>query len=181
MAEKVNIDLALITSQILEGMTIMELKDYWKCSRTTITEFKKANNLVGLSPNSKKSNRPDNTKECNECLKVLPISDFYSNGFTPNGTQKYKAKCKTCSNLARKELKRDLIFGYLSSINKEYKCEDCGDSDSYGFLDFHHIESKDFEIGHKTVSSSQQFYSEVVPEVKKCILLCPSCHRRRHM
>lgn len=52
---------------ILEGKTIPELQDIYSCSRTTITTAKKEYGLIGLSPNSKKVNRGNNTKKCTDC------------------------------------------------------------------------------------------------------------------
>lgn len=177
----INIDLDLITKQIMSGMTIMELKDYWGCSRTYITEYKKNNGLVGLSPNSSNrrlDDRTDTHKICSICLNDKLLSEFYSNGYTPKGTKKYKSACKECSNSSRKELKKTLILEYLNNI---YVCADCSITNVYGFLEFHHLRDKLFTIGLATVSSSEQFNTEIVPELDKCVLLCPNCHKLRHL
>ena len=177
----VNIDPELFKQQVVSGLTIMELKEYWNCSRTSITEYKKKLGLVGLSPNSRKLDRTSEEKLCNTCKMVKPLTDFYSNGYTPTGSRKYKSTCRACSNSSRKLLKQTLILNYLTSLGKKYACEDCGETDKYGFLEFHHIDKKLFEIGYATISSQEQFNSEIVPELTKCILLCPNCHKRRHL
>ena len=181
MANKVIIDKDLFIKQVLDGMTIPELQKFWNCSRTTITGFKKKHDLVGISPNSRKTNRVLGLKICSACRLEKPLESFYSNGYSNTGVPKYKSKCISCTNTSRRDLKKSLIMEYLASLNKSYNCEDCGDTDVYGFLEFHHLHSKEFDIGFATVSSTKQFESTIIPELNKCVLLCPNCHRRRHL
>lgn len=169
---------------ILEGKTIPELQKIYNCSRTTVTTYKKDFGFVGLSPNSKKIDRELGKKICSDCKVEKDLTEFYSNGKTPLGKVKYKPKCKTCENSCRKTHKYNLIEEYLASISKEYCCEKCGYSGIYGSLDFHHKnpDIKEFEIGSKAqVYSKERFELEMVPELEKCILLCPNCHRQEHL
>lgn len=167
-----------ITRLILEGKTIPELQEYYKCSRTTITQFKKDNGLVGLSPNSKKLNRELGEKECTTCKQVLPLTRFYSNGKTQTGKTKYKPSCITCENLDRKNKFKDFIYEYLDTKNKKYCCERCGITGIFGSLDFHHVDPKTklFNIGNNMI-----FSDSMIEELEKCILLCPNCHRQEHL
>lgn len=171
-------------SHIINGKTIKELQLIYNCSRSRVAELKKYYGLVGLSPNSKKLDRDVGTKECSICAKNLPFSDFYSNGKTSTGKVKYKPSCITCENLQRKNIFVTMLFDYLDVIGKAYECEKCGFSGIYGTLDFHHREpkNKSFNVGDSNYTVSvDTFMSKVVPEIEKCMLLCPNCHRVEHL
>jgi 5-methylcytosine-specific restriction endonuclease McrA len=147
--------------------------------------MKKQYGFVGLTPNSKRTTKADGVKTCNSCLQTYSLDKFYSNGYTPKGTQKYKAVCIKCENSLRKSEIVEQILEYLSIQGKEYLCENCGYTGEYGSLDFHHIDpnTKLFSIGNftsKTVSDDR-FISELAPEIDKCRLLCPNCHRQEHL
>lgn len=63
----------------------------------------------------------------------------------------------------------------------DFKCNDCGEEEhELGFFDFHHINPKNKEASISQMLSSAKM-DRVLEEVKKCVMLCPSCHRRRHM
>lgn len=170
---------------ILQGLTIKQLQEYFdNCSRSKITEHKRLFGLVGLTPNSKKVDRGSGHKTCPTCKEIKSLSEFYSNGSTATGLVKLKPSCKTCENLDRKINFYSLIEEYLQIRNTTYMCSNCGDTDKYGFLEFHHREPhiKDFNIGSISKSISEEtFATVVVPELDKCILLCPSCHKREHI
>lgn len=184
MANKIQINLEEITKYIIEGKTVKELQEIYNCSRTFITDFKRTNNLVGLSPNSKKLNREIGEKVCTSCNLLLPFSEFYSNGYTNTGKQKFKSKCNKCSNLESKLNFYSLIQDYLITNSKTYTCSKCKVTGPNGFLDFHHIDpsTKEFEIGSVSKNISlDKFIEDIVPELDKCILLCPNCHRLEHL
>lgn len=50
------------------------------------------------------------------------------------------------------------------------KCRDCGTKKR---LEFHHTEKKDFWVGKRLHTISE---AELQKEIKKCVLLCCSCH-----
>lgn len=57
------------------------------------------------------------------------------------------------------------------------KCQDCGWSEHLPGLEFHHPNSnKDFNIAQATLYTKAQMEAEV----KKCRLLCSTCHRKAH-
>jgi hypothetical protein len=179
------IDKESFKQHILSGKTIKELQEIYGCSRGNIALHKKEYGFVGLSPNSKK--REDthiDTKICTLCNAIKPLSSFYSNGYTSKGTKKYKAKCSTCENSERTSGFRELVLKYLRSCDKDYSCAKCKYTGIWGSLDFHHVSPKDklFSIGsaNKTISE-QKFEEEIVPEIDKCVLLCPNCHRQEHL
>lgn len=171
-------------SHILAGKTIKELQDIYGWSRTKVTEFKKRHGLVGMSPNSKKLDRDLGSKICNVCRTLLPLSQFYSNGKTPTGLLKYKPSCIACENEARNSKFSELIYTYLDINGQDYSCVRCSYTGVFGSLDFHHKNplEKDFNIGNVTKSISEEaFMNMVVPELDKCELLCPNCHRQEHL
>ena len=170
---------------ILQGKTIKDLQDIYGWTRTKVTDFKRLNGLVGLSPNSKKLDRKSGYKECSSCKETLSFSEFYSNGKTPAGTVKYKPQCIVCENKSRKSNFVDLLNTYLDTIGKKYECTKCGYTGVFGSLDFHHRNprEKSFNIGDgfNNSMSIERFMEVIIPELNKCDLLCPNCHRQEHL
>jgi Zn finger protein HypA/HybF involved in hydrogenase expression len=169
---------------IISGKTIKELQEHYNCSRSSITEYKKKFNFVGLSPNSKKINRESGLKICNSCDEEKSLEEFSTNGYTPLGKVKYKAKCKKCSQQDSYDRFNSLLEEYLDVSNRKYACEQCGYTNVFGSLDWHHLdpETKDFNISDvsRTISS-ENFAINVIPELDKCAILCPNCHRLEHI
>jgi len=170
---------------ILSGKTIPELQEIYNCTRNTIAQYKRDFGFVGLTPNSRKRDLSKETKLCSICNKEKMLNNFYSNGRTPLGNSKYKPYCIPCDNARRDKLYRDNIIKYLESCNKDYSCELCGYTGIWGSLDFHHVRPEDklFSIGapsSKTLSA-EKFEDVIVPELDKCMLLCPNCHRQKHL
>lgn len=170
---------------ILQGKTIKDLQSIYGWTRTKVTDFKRQHNLVGLSPNSRKLDRSSGQKECASCKKVLALSSFYSNGTTSTGLIKYKPTCVSCENTDRKSNYAKLIEEYLNTKNQTYSCIKCGYTGIFGSLDFHHRnpKEKEFNIGDNSYMtvSLDRFMEQVVPELDKCDLLCPNCHRQEHL
>lgn len=169
---------------ILEGKTIPQLQNIYECSRGTIAEHKRLFGFVGLTPNSKRRDPAIGTKYCPRCKLTLELNSFYSNGTHPSGLVKYKPTCIKCENSSRHDKFKNLILEWLTINNRKYECEVCGFSDSFGSLDFHHINpaDKNFNIGSYTKSISiDTFVDIIVPELNKCKLVCPNCHRKEHI
>lgn len=59
------------------------------------------------------------------------------------------------------------------------KCVICGYDKSFLVLEFHHTDpkEKDFNISEKSAWG----FERLKPELKKCVLLCPTCHREVHV
>lgn len=179
-----NLPVEEMRQHILAGRTIKELQSIYGRSRTTIMDFKKQNGLVGITPNSKKLGIASGEKKCTGCDRILPLEQFFSNGYLPSGRRKFKSKCKDCSTLESAGNFHGHISTYLQSVDKKYACEECGASGPPGFLDFHHKDpsTKDFTISevYRNIGVSR-FEQLVVPELEKCMLLCPNCHRLKHI
>lgn len=173
------------TKDVLDGMTIAQLQKKFSKSRAAIYAAKKKYRLNHISPNvSKKLLRESGSKCCSLCGLTKELTYFYSNGRNKDGTIRYKPNCNSCTNTADRESFRLKVFEYLASINKTYSCEKCSYTNVFGSLDFHHVDptQKDFEIGASTSTISQStFDTKYVPELNKCVLLCPNCHRMEHL
>ena len=63
---------------------------------------------------------------------------------------------------------------FIYELKKGKKCSHCGYSEHPEILEFHHLRDKSSEM---TRIRSIRFMKE---EIKKCILLCPNCHRWHH-
>lgn len=173
------------TKLVIDGLTIPELMKYYNCTRSTISAAKRYYDLVGKTPNSRKLNLVEGTKHCLVCNNTKSLNDFYSNGYTPKGTKKYKPTCKDCENQVRRKLLISRLLSLLKDLGKEYRCLDCGITGEYGLLDFHHRDptSKIFDIGQTTTTtySEDTFNTKMRDEILKCDILCPTCHRKRHL
>lgn len=173
------------THLVYSGYTIPQLMERYNCSRGSIATAKRNWGLVGKTPNSQKVNAEDKTKHCFICNTTKSVTEFYSNGKTPKGTQKYKPSCKVCEQRSRTAKKVEYLYLVLKELGIEYKCLDCGLTREYGLLDFHHRDPKTklFNIGNvaSTTSSYEAFKESNLSEILKCDILCPTCHRRRHL
>lgn len=72
----------------------------------------------------------------------------------------------------KKRIKEALFYGAGA------KCHICGFNEPIPSLyDFHHINPKEKEFGLNTITTKIEY---TLNEVKKCILVCPICHRKIH-
>jgi len=58
------------------------------------------------------------------------------------------------------------------------KCSKCGYSSNLAAFSFHHEGGKEFKLDSRSLSNRRA--SEIVKEMKKCILLCNNCHAELH-
>jgi len=80
----------------------------------------------------------------------------------------------------RKRNKRIQRYRKLIETNNN-KCNDCGLSNMPdGFFDFHHEDPSKKEGSISAMLSSASF-EKVLKELEKCVMLCPNCHRKRHI
>lgn len=61
------------------------------------------------------------------------------------------------------------------------KCVICGYDRCVEAMDFHHLDpsQKDFNLGKKRANAIS--WSSIITEIKKCVLLCATCHREVHV
>jgi len=179
------IDKDEFTSFVLEGWTVKELQEFYGISRSTVYAHKNKWDLTGLSPNcnTRIIDIEDDTKKCSECDTIKPLTEFYSNGYQPNGKKKYKGKCKSCDNKFRYDTFSDKLNIVLNELGKEYKCEKCGYDNNTSALHFHHLDptQKDFELAEISKTTSiDTLRDRVAKEIKKCMILCSNCHMEEH-
>jgi hypothetical protein len=111
--------------------------------------------------------------ECSKCERMLPTSAFHRDR-TRNRSRGYQYQCKACRKAydsARKKRNMRLLDRY-KRINGCSVCQTKED------LCFHHVDpsTKRFTIG----ASSSQSISAIKIEMRKCVVMCRSCHMTLH-
>ncbi|MBC8551474.1 MAG: hypothetical protein H8D23_17655 [Candidatus Brocadiales bacterium] len=140
------------------------------------------------------------TKLCTgECGLEKPLTEEHF-AYKNKEKGKWHAKCKECTRAYNRkryaedpELRartranskiqnrktRVITQAYVEKYKTEHPCEDCDENDPV-VLDFHHTG----ELPKKMAISRlvKDFYSlkMVKEEIKKCVVVCANCHRRRH-
>jgi len=67
---------------------------------------------------------------------------------------------------------------WLNKYKEAKGCTRCGVKGPAVIYDWHHIESKSFELNSESILKSLR---NLFTEIKKCILVCSNCHRIIHM
>lgn len=94
-------------------------------------------------------------------------------------SRRYHAKNKA-KVAERKRKKREERYAMLLDIHNN-ECALCGVSSMpNGFFDFHHTDPTKKEGSVSAMLSSANF-DRVIEECKKCLMLCPNCHRLEHL
>ena len=99
--------------------------------------------------------------------------------------KKDRLVCYTCSNKETKrcrDAKREEHLLLLEEYLGEPKCVDCGMYSKEGreFFDFHHIVPGNKKLCVTTMVGRYS-WEAIKEELDKCTLLCPNCHRIRHI
>ena len=116
-------------------------------------------------------------KICNKCDTEKELTEFFSNGYTPKGTKKYKPNCKPCTMSQTKAQYRKRLDEIVRSLGRLMECTNCGYDDNFAALQFHHItKEKNFEISSGTTRSVES----LTKEIKLCVILCANCHAITH-
>lgn len=117
-------------------------------------------------------------KKCKTCKIEKDLSEFYTNGKTPKGKQKYKPACRSCEEQDRKifvaEKKAWIIERFGSA------CVKCGYDKCFAALDFHHVDPQHKEFAPANLVSNMSPIATLERELEKCIMLCSNCHRELH-
>ena len=117
------------------------------------------------------------TKICKDCNKEKDISEFYTNGFTPRGTRKYKPTCKPCEMVRNKNRFLEKVKSILEGLDRSFQCERCGYDKHPAALHFHHNQGiKNFAISN----NKNAHVDKLKAEIQLCEVLCANCHAIEH-
>lgn len=129
-------------------------------------------------------------KKCFKCGVCKDASDFARHSKTKDGLQRQCRECQKAYRrshyLKNKDKYKDKANRYRSEFRKWFNseikaklnCQDCSDT-RWWVLDFHHTDpsTKEIEISSLVSKCSKSW---LMQELKKCVVLCASCHRHRH-
>ncbi len=110
-------------------------------------------------------------KVCVNCGMKKKEEDFYKKG--KNGQQSWCKGCVLSTQKIRwkqRKLKAVKLMGG--------KCKKCGYDRNLAALDFHHTNPEEKEYNFNRLVKKS--WNEIVNELKKCILLCKTCHSEIH-
>lgn len=132
-------------------------------------------------------------KQCSRCKETKSISNFPSNKSRKDGLSVYCRECQrqyTASHYKRNSSdykKRALARNYQQLLElqaivfrlKEAPCMDCGRTYHPVQMDFDHrdVREKMYNVSH--IHLSGRGVQTLLAEVKKCDVVCASCHRLR--
>ncbi len=117
-------------------------------------------------------NLDSQVKECGNCHKIKPISEFHYQKDRKRGY----FYCKICANkLTIERLKRNKIEAVML---KGGKCEVCEYNKCIDALEFHHTNQDEKDIYFRNMRSWGK--ARRLKELEKCILVCSNCHREIH-
>lgn len=122
------------------------------------------------------STLPSSAKTCKRCQEEKSLSDFYTDGYY-KGRTKYKPTCKTCEMADRKERSLSII---KSVFGEKPSCLLCGYDRCFAALDFHHRDPAEKEHNIATMLLGSPAKGKLEKELKKCVVLCATCHREYH-
>ncbi len=112
---------------------------------------------------------------CTVCKETKLEDDFPKASVTKSGRA---GECKSCKSVRIKNLRtvrENLLYSMFGKA-----CNTCKmPHEVPGFFDFHHINkgSKKREVKQILCGSLET----LLEEAKKCIMLCPNCHREVHL
>jgi hypothetical protein len=112
---------------------------------------------------------PGNYSEFNKQITCV-VCKTHFNFIGHNGNFSHKM-CAKCYRRHFRKLFKDKAIEYGGG-----KCKHCGYNKHKDILQFHHLKDKNFTIGHVGKIS----WNKLIKEIDKCILLCPTCHRKAH-
>lgn len=134
-------------------------------------------------------------KVCRYCLEKKPLDEF-SFRSRARGTRHHKCKecqrsyskahyeatkhensarysaCRRVRRRERNQQYRARMFAYL----EQHPCVDCGEADPI-VLDFDHKGDKAYDVS--TMIGQGWAWSRIMQEIKKCVVRCAHCHRRK--
>lgn len=141
--------------------------------------------------NRKKTNKDGTVREwttrqsqCKSCRRVINKKDYITyKKYHEEYRKKNKARQQRCS----KEHYVSTNLEWVTFIGEhiELACSKCGYNDTWAGLDFHHTDPREKETTIHSIMKSgkktpERAYS-MEQELRKCVVLCATCHREEHM
>ena len=112
---------------------------------------------------------------CKVCSIEKEDEEFPVASITKSGRA---GECRKCKSIRIKKLRTEREHMLHDLFHK--RCGHCGLTDEVpSFFDFHHVKTstKIREVKQIICGSLES----LMKEVKKCVMLCPNCHRRVHL
>lgn len=112
---------------------------------------------------------------CTKCGETKEAAEFPVASVTKSGRA---GECKQCKSVRQKQQYLDRAMKLYNMLGRE--CHDCGCyHDEPAFFDFHHIDKTTKHREVKQILNGS--WDKIMTEVDKCVMLCPNCHRERHL
>ena len=112
---------------------------------------------------------------CKQCNIEKEASGFPVASITKSGRA---GTCKECYSVRNRNKRVKRAKTLHEMFDKS--CRDCGIShDNPSFFDFHHIDKSTKHREVKQILNGS--WDKIMTEVDKCVMLCPNCHRERHL
>jgi len=112
----------------------------------------------------RKKTRPDGTRICQKCKKVIPVYQIH-----------YTKFCYVCYQKLREERRRDKVHKIVGE--KCWLCGYGGGPQTRSVLDFHHMNPSEKKFSLTIRNMTNLAWKRVLKEMRKCALLCCRCHR----
>lgn len=122
--------------------------------------------------------------KCKKCTNSHNVEsrDKYGNwykGYRKNNKERISEQSK------KHYVETNLKWIELIKTVKALECESCGYSKTWAGLDFHHKDPREKETTiHAIMKASvptEEAWCKMKTELKKCQVLCATCHREEHM
>lgn len=128
-------------------------------------------------------------KKCTRCGKTKPYADFQKRAATKTGCASMCRPCKQAYDRAHyaahpnrrryiklnRRVARTRAHKFVCEYLRTHPCVDCGETDPV-VLEFDHVRGQKTNTVSRLKNSSA---SAVKREIKKCVVRCANCHRRK--
>jgi len=170
-------DKECLESLVEKGMSLRELANIFKKSRTTIKYWLKKFNLKTKNKSFKdgyfhNKKLDKNNQHCSCC----GIDLNFETGYFRKDRNIWAPLCKKC--ISKDDFLKRLNFKKKALDYKNFCCQFCGYDKDITALEFHHLDSSQKEILPSKLYYRSWDYAK--QELDKCIVLCSNCHREEH-
>ena len=116
--------------------------------------------------------------KCSLCKDYKRLDSFYYVSDVTN-RRGFSSWCIDCyQNVGRERRKKnwELAFKHFGGR----KCQHCGIESDQPIYDLHHKDPSEKDASIAILFAKKHWKKDILPEVKKCMLLCANCHRIEH-